>query len=118
MITLGADYLYTPIQYLINMSIKTSRFLNELKAAEVTPIFKKNDQLDKTNYRPVSVLPCLSKLFESVYVDQLSVYFENHFVSVLSGFRKSHNCQHVLLNFIEKCKNVLDNKKSVRRSFN
>ena len=41
-------------------------FPDELKAAEVTQIFKKNDDLDKENYRPVSVLPLVSKVIERV----------------------------------------------------
>ena len=80
----------------MNMSIKTSIFPSDLKSAEVTPIFKKNDRMDKVNYRLVSVLHCLSKNVESLYIDQLSSYFDSRFVSTLSGFRKSHNCQHVL----------------------
>ena len=54
---------------------------------------------------------CLSKIFECVYVDQLTADFETHFMSALSGFRKHHNCQHVLLNFIQNCKNALDSNK-------
>ena len=111
MIRLGAKYLAKPIKYLINMSINTSTFPNDLKAAEVSPIYKKNNRLDKCNYRPVSILPCISKIFESVYVDQLSLYFESLFAPTLSGFRKAHNCQHVLIDFIEKCKSSLDNNK-------
>ena len=93
------------------MCIETSCFPHDLKAAEITPIFKKEDRLDKANYRPVSVLPCLSKIFESVFVDQLSEFFEILFASEVSGFRKGRNCQHVLINFIEKCKTAMDNKK-------
>jgi hypothetical protein len=45
------------------------------------------DQLDKTNYRPVSVLPAISKFFEQTIFDQLSSFFENHFHPLLSAFR-------------------------------
>ena len=45
---------------IINSSIRNGCFPDELKAAEVTPVFKKNDDLEKENYRPVSVLPLLS----------------------------------------------------------
>ena len=51
---------------IINSSIRNGCFPDELKAAEVTPIFKKNDDLDKENYRPVSVLPHVSKIMERV----------------------------------------------------
>jgi len=49
------------------------------------------------------------KIFESVIVDQLSSDFDNCFSPLLSGFRKNHNCEHVLYNFTENCKSVLDN---------
>ena len=111
MIKLGAEQLCQPIRYLINMSFNVSSFPNDLKAAEVTPVFKKNDRLNKVNYRPVSVLPCLSKVFESIYIDQLNKYFDSLLSPYLSGFRKSHNCQHVLLDFIKKCKSALDEGK-------
>ena len=67
------------ITSLINKSIETSIFPDQLKVAQVKPLFKnKNDQLDKTNYRPVSVLPAISKFFERTIFDQLSSFFENH----------------------------------------
>ena len=54
---------------LINSTIETSVFSNALKCAEVTPIFKKSDSLNKANYRPVSMLPTISKLYERVLSD-------------------------------------------------
>ena len=110
LVKLGACQLSTPVTYLINKSIKSSVFPKFLKYAEVTPIFKKNSKLGKTNYRPVSVLPCLSKLFEAVLVQQLSLYFDDIFSPYISGFRKKHSCQDVLLHYTENCKKALDNK--------
>ena len=52
---------------IINSSIRNGCFPDELKAAEVTPIFKKND-FDKENYSPVSVLPHVSRVFEKDHV--------------------------------------------------
>ena len=51
---------------IINSSIRNGCFPDELKAAEVTPVFKKNDDLEKENYRPVSVLPLLSNWYYCV----------------------------------------------------
>ena len=48
----------------INLLIEKDYFPEELKLAEVSPIFKKKDDLDKENYRPVSVLPHMSKVFK------------------------------------------------------
>ena len=83
-------------------------FPNDLKAAEVSPIYKNNNRLDKYNYR---ILSCISKHLESVYVDQLIFYFDLLFSPTLSGFRNVHNCQYVRIDFNEKCKSSLDNKK-------
>ena len=54
-----------------NKFIKKNEFQNELKAADITPLFKKEDLLNKINYRPVSVLPTISKIFERLLFDQL-----------------------------------------------
>jgi TPP-dependent 2-oxoacid decarboxylase len=51
---------------LVNNTIKTSVFKTRLKEAQVVPLHKKNDPLDKKNYRPVSILPTISKVYEMV----------------------------------------------------
>ena len=111
LIRLGVEQLCMPVSYLVNFSIRTSTFPEALKRAEITPIFKKNDLLNKQNYRPVSTLPCLSKIFEGVLVAQLTTYFNQIFSPYLSGFRKQHSCQTVLLRYVENCKINLDNGK-------
>ena len=54
-----------------------------LKQANVSPIFKKNDPLDKENYRPVSILSLLSKVYEKLLYNQLSNHAENIFNVIL-----------------------------------
>ena len=66
LIKCGAHVLCFPIQVLINTCISSGVFPNSLRKAEITPVYKKN-HLDKTNYRPVSVLPSLSKLFRTYF---------------------------------------------------
>ena len=88
-----------------------SLFPTALKKAEITPIYKKGDNLIKDNYRPVSVLSSMSKIFEGVIVDQLSKYFECHLSPYVSGFRKCYDCQGVLIRFTETIKSHLDNNK-------
>ena len=56
---ISASVLYK----LFNDSIERSDFPQNLKLADITPVCKKNDFLDKTNYRPVNVLPLVSKMF-------------------------------------------------------
>ena len=73
---------------IINSSIRNGCFPDELKAAEVTPIFKKNDDLDKENYRPVSVLPHVSKIIERVMYTQTENFMEDKLSKLLTGFTK------------------------------
>ena len=66
-----------------NESIEKSKFSNCLKLENVTPVFKKGARTSKNNYRPVSILPILSKLFERLISKQLSEFLE----SILSKFQ-------------------------------
>ena len=71
---------------------------------------KKDHRCDKENYRPVSLLPIVSKIYERLLYGQIN----EHFCSVLSplqcGFRKFHSAQHCILVLIEKWKIALDSK--------
>ena len=59
------------ITKIINVSFENGRFPDELKLAEVSPIFKKNDDLDKENYKPASILSHVSKVFERIVYNRL-----------------------------------------------
>ena len=93
---------------LINLSIDTGVFPDSLKKAQVTPLHKKNDPLSKTNYRPVSVLPVFSKIFEKVFETQLSDFFDTIFNPFLCAFRRGHGCQTTLLRLLEDWREALD----------
>ena len=93
---------------LINKSLEMSIFPNELKHAEISPIKKKNDPMNKENYRPISILAVVSKVFERVIEKQISAHFDNIFNENVSGFRKKHSCQHVLLKMTEDWRKALD----------
>ena len=60
---LAQPSISNPIKILVNKSIESSIFPQNLKAGQVSPLFKKNNSLDKGNYIPVSVLPCISKIY-------------------------------------------------------
>jgi hypothetical protein len=89
----------------------------DLKKAEVTPIYKKKYQLNKKNYRPVSVLPTFAKILEQQMADQLQSYFNNIFDANVAAYRKGYSCQNVLLNLLDKWKIALDNKNYVGALF-
>ena len=98
---------------LINETIKVSEFPDECKKAMVSPLHKKNSTLDKENYRPVSILPILSKLYERAINAQLMNFFETKFHTYLSAFRPGYGCQSTLLRIIEDWKQALDDNKYV-----
>ena len=77
-----------PLSKLINYSLANSTFPNRLKLAQVVPVYKKNDPLDKHNYKPISILPFMSKLFEKSINLQLSAHFENFCNPFLGAFRQ------------------------------
>ena len=76
---------------IINDSIKNGVFPDELKLAEVIPLFKKADPFDKSNYRPVSLLSHMSKVFERIIYNQINENIEPLLSNLLTGFRKNHN---------------------------
>ena len=97
----GSGVFCNSVCHLMNMSINSSKFPNALKLAEICPVLKKGNNLEVNNYRPVSILNSMSKIFERVIVNQLTDYFNNVCSIFLSGFRQQHSCETVLLRMIE-----------------
>ena len=95
----------------INSSIKSSTFPSCLKLADVTPLHKKGKKNEKDNYRPVSILPTLSKCFEKCMFSQMSAYFDEIFSKYQYGFRKGYSSQQCLLALLEKWKAAIDKGK-------
>ena len=83
----SAHYLCDTITFIINKCIIDSSFPDDLKLADVIPLSKKDDMLNKQNYRPVSILSCISKVFERLLIEQLELYFSTVFSPFLTGYR-------------------------------
>ena len=96
----NVDIFVTVLLTEFNKSLKLSRFPHSMKSANITPVFKKNDRTDKTNYRPISIFPNLSKIFERCIYKQLSAYFDAVLSKQQYGFRKGFNAQHGLLKLL------------------
>ena len=62
---------FNPIKHVFSLSLKQGIFPENLKIARVSPIFKKDEKFLFTNYRPISVLPCFSKLLEKIMYNRL-----------------------------------------------
>ena len=101
-------------------SVKNHPLLNHLvflsvqveNGPEVTLLFKK-DELYEKNYRPVTVLPILNNIYESLVSDQLSVYFKDILSGFISAYRKNYSCERTLLRPKEEWRASLDNKELV-----
>ena len=65
------------------------------------PVFKKEDPLDKSNYRPVSILPFRSKVYEKAIYNQLSDYSDSFLNNILRGFQKAHSTQIALFKLLQ-----------------
>ena len=83
-------------------------FPENLKLADVTPIFKKKDKTFVENYRPVSVLPTVSKIFERIMQRQITDYLGKFISPFLCGYRKGLIIQYALLSLIERWRLCLD----------
>ena len=92
----------------INRCISDGRFPNNLKSADLTPTFKKAERSSKVNYRSISILPTLSKVYERLLYPQIYGYFDDIFSKFLCGFRKGYSTQHCLLYMLETLRKALD----------
>ena len=86
----------------INHSLKEFTFPDELKQSKVITVYKKLDLLQRDNSRPVTLLPHISKVFETVIYKQINSFMENKISNCVTGFRKSHGTQHSLIVMLEK----------------
>jgi hypothetical protein len=93
---------------LIHKSIGSAKFPDNLKEEQVVPLHKKHSQLEAGNYRPVSILPVVSKFFEKVFYQQLIYYFDNIYNPYLSAFRPGYGCNTPLLKVIEDWNKAID----------
>ena len=74
----------------------------DLKLADVTPVYKNKSKNSKDNYRSVSILSNISKIYERCLYDQIQVFFESALSKYQCGFRRGYNAQHCLMTLTEK----------------
>ena len=108
-----APALLPSLTLIINQSLVTGVFPNKLKLAKVTPLYKKGDVCIVDNYRPLSLLPSISKLFEKIVFNQLFQYFTKNrlFHNNQYGFRQEHSTEFAALELTDRVLFDIDNKK-------
>src|SRR6267154_2615212 len=108
-----------PIFLIFNLSLRLGVFPDHLKIAKILPLFKKTDKLLVTNYRPISLLNSMSKLFEAIMADRLTSFFNkyNLFYKFQFGFRKNHSTKLALLSALDDILDPIANRRHVAAIF-
>ena len=97
--------------YEFEKSLGKSEYASSFKFVDITAVHEKDNRFEKNNYRPVSILPVLSRIFEKCLYKQIPSYFNDIFSKYQCGFRKGFSAQHCLLAMIEKWRNSMDQDK-------
>ena len=95
----AGDSIIPSLNHLFNLSLSTGIFPEDWKVAKVTPIYKSGEKSDCGNYRPISVISTIAKIFEKIVYTQILDYLdENCIISPnQSGFRSHHSTETALL---------------------
>ena len=104
-----------PLTVIINQMLKTGIFPDSFKTSKIVPLFKKGDHGLLTNYRPISLLPTISKVFERVIYDQMYLYFNNNnlLADEQFGFRKNHSTEYAAIKLVDHISNEMESGKTL-----
>ena len=100
----AADSIAPSLTFIFNLSLSSGIFVNEWKYARVTPIFKSDDRKLPENFRPISILPIISKVFEKEVFRQLYTYLSDKALlsDFQSGFRPKHSTLSALIHMCDE----------------
>ena len=104
----NTELFFSVLPRMFNFYIDKTSFPNSLRLADITPVHKKDDTNDKSNYRPVSIIPFLSKSFDKCLYDQIYAYTDSILSKAQCGFRKVHSTQYSTIAMTEKWRPNLD----------
>ena len=107
-----SNYLVQPLASIINLSLQQGLFPSLNKEADVCPIHKKNEKDKCENYRPISLLSNISKIFERIMYNRLDNFLDMSDIlyKFQFGFRKNYSTNHALLSIVEQITAALDKK--------
>ena len=110
----AAEYISGPLCHIFNLSFTSCRFPDALKIARVVPIFKKGSNDIPGNYRPISVLPLISKILERIVNNRLVTYLNkyNLLYKHQYGFREKHSAKLSLINLLNNLTQQIDQGKT------
>ena len=104
---------------IFNNSISTGNYPDEMKIAKCIPIYKKGKRNDPSNYRPISILSTINKIFEKILYTRLYKYLTKFDIlyNYQYGFRKNHSTIQALIEITDYLKTAIDEKKIVSGIF-
>ena len=107
------QFIQKPLKYIFNLSFKYGEFPNKLKIARVAPIFKSGDETSLNNYRPISVLPCFSKILERIMYNRLYDFItkNNILYKKQFGFQANHSTDHAIIQLVDQICDSFNNNK-------
>ena len=108
-----AEGIAPSVTNLYNRCIENSNWPAIWKRGELTPIFKKGDKHNVENYRPITTLSIIDKVFESLLSKQITHYFDPTLSPRLTANRKNHSCETTLVRLAEDWKHAIDRKELV-----
>ena len=105
--------LCEPLKYLFNLSIFKRIFPDDLKIAKVTLIYKADNSSNISNFRPISVLPCFSKMLERIMYSRLQKYLkdQNVLYDKQFGFRTGHSTEHAIAQLVDQIYEAFEKNK-------
>ena len=98
---------------LYNNCIEQSTWPSAWKMGEWTPVFTKGDRQDARNYRPITSLIAVDKIFEFLLSNQVTSHYDETLYYRMTAYRKRHSCETTLLTLIEDWKQAVDSKQLV-----
>ena len=115
----AAYVLTTPLTFIINLSLKTKVVPSEWKVAKVIPLYKSGSLAEIDNYRPISILPTLSKILERIVYKQLMAHLERHnlLFEYQFGFRQNRSTELAVTYFTDLIRKEVDSGKATGAVF-
>ena len=108
-------HITSPLTHIFNLSISAGKCPNSLKIAKVIPVFKKDDPSLLTNYRPISLLPSISKILEKIIYKRLYFFLNvnNLLIPNQFGFRKGYSTDYAIIQLLDKITESFANKEHI-----
>ena len=110
---IGAEELAPSLTSIFNQSITTGVWVTQWKHGEWVPVFKKDDRQEDKNYRPITVFPCVDKIYEKLLAKQISNFMDIRFNDAITAYRSQNSCETTLLRLVDNWKAVFDRKNIV-----